>query len=138
MSISALSVQQIVAVIRQQIAAPINKQAGQAASAATGTPRKAGSRSNTRSGKGSVLSGLIAKRVGALDKADPDRGRKAFRIFLESILLAEFGDALINDPAFYQMVDDVQIQMEKNPDVAALMRQATTQLLNGANPNSIA
>ncbi len=134
MSISALSVQQIVAVIRQQIAAPLDKTPAPATPVSPGAMRKAGNAKTNLKNKQARLSGLIAKRVGALEKADPERGRKAFRIFLESILLNEFGDNLINDPGFYQMVDDIQIQMEKSPEITALMQQAITQLLSGITP----
>jgi hypothetical protein len=64
-----------------------------------------------------------------IDPDDPQRERKAFRIFLESVLLAELGDELINDPAFYQMVEDVQLQMEGDPELASAISQAAKLLL---------
>ncbi|HEX7640606.1 MAG TPA: hypothetical protein VF472_00190 [Burkholderiaceae bacterium] len=137
MNVSALSVQEIVAVIRQQIAAPVNRTPPQAAPASTGTTRKAAnSRQGAKGGKQAGLGGLIAKRLGALDRTDPERGRKAFRIFLESVLLNEFGEQLINDPGFYQMVDGIQMQMESNAEIAAIMQQAIAKLLGGAAPDS--
>jgi hypothetical protein len=82
-------VQQIVAAIRAEMAGRV--QAGAAPRRAAAKPaRGQASRSGT----------LIAERVRALDPADPDRGRKAFRIFLESVLLAELGEELINDHGF--------------------------------------
>lgn len=75
------------------------------------------------------LETLIRKRVNALQADDPQRGRKAMRIFLESVLLGEFGEALINDAGFHQMVDEIQGQMEGDARIAAAMQEAAAQLL---------
>lgn len=76
------------------------------------------------------MSRLIAVRIKALDPDDPKRGRKAFRIFLESVLLSELGEGLINDPQFYQMVDKIQDTMERDPRILAAIEQAVAALLN--------
>lgn len=76
------------------------------------------------------MSRLIAVRIKALDPDDPKRGRKAFRIFLESVLLSELGESLINDPQFYQMVDKIQDAMEGDPRIQAAIEQAVAALLN--------
>jgi hypothetical protein len=111
-------VQQIVAAIRAEMADRVQ----------TGTaPRRATAKqSRTRSAR---TGSLIAERVRALDPADPDRGRKAFRIFLESVLLAELGEELINDPGFYQLVEQVQRTMEDSPRISAAMAKAVGRLL---------
>ncbi len=111
-------VQQIVAAIRAEMAGRV--QTGAAPRRTTAKPaRKPASRSGS----------LIADRVRALDPADPDRGRKAFRIFLESVLLAELGEELINDHGFYQLVDQVQRTMEDSPQISAAMSKAVARLL---------
>jgi hypothetical protein len=111
-------VQQIVAAIRAEMAGRV--QAGAAPRRAAAKPaRGQASRSGT----------LIAERVRALDPADPDRGRKAFRIFLESVLLAELGEELINDHGFYQLVDQVQRTMEDSPQISAAVSKAVGRLL---------
>jgi len=117
-------VQQIVATIRAEMGARI---------AAGVAPKRAG----TSAGTGTAAarkrsSALVAERVRALDPLDPDRGRKAFRIFLESVLLAELGEELINDPAFYTMVDQVQRTMEASPEIEAAMATAVARLLEPA------
>jgi hypothetical protein len=111
-------VQQIVAAIRAEMADRV--QSGAASRRATAKPAR---KPALRNGS------LIADRVKALDPADPDRGRKAFRIFLESVLLAELGEELINDPGFYQMVDQVQRTMEDSPRISAAMAKAVGRLL---------
>ncbi|WP_211473825.1 hypothetical protein [Collimonas humicola] len=111
---------QIAALIRSQVAS-LRKPGG-----ATGDKGK------TKQGKLQQerdIAGLIAQRVLVIAPDDPQRERKAFRIFLESVLLAELGGELINDPAFYQMVEDVQQQMESDPGLASAVSQAARLLL---------
>jgi hypothetical protein len=122
------SVQQIVATIRAEMASraspalPHSERMRQKNRKATDSPVL----QQQRMGK------LINQRVKALDPDDPNRGRKAFRIFLESVLLTEFGETLINDPKFYQMVDEIQQVMEGNSRIADAISQAVAKLLNPA------
>lgn len=132
MAISPSSVAQIVAVIRQQIAAPVNKSANTVPISNPRAPKRLTAKSIQQT-REQGLGKLIGQRVAALKKTDPDRGRKAFRIFLESVLINELGENLINDPGFYQIVEDVQAQMENMPEIAEAMRMAISQLLNDTN-----
>lgn len=116
-------VQQIVAAIRAEMAGRVP----------AGTPRKPTDAKPARRPQARTGS-LIAERVHALDPADPERGRKAFRIFLESVLLAELGEELINDHAFYELVDRVQRTMEASPQIAAAVSKAVARLLEPAAP----
>lgn len=127
------SVQQIVATIRAEMAARINpgERQQRAASLPQGNQSKA-----RKSVQQQRMGSLISQRVNALDPDDPRRGQKAFRIFLESVLLAELGETLINDPAFYQMVDDVQQAMEQDPEVAQAISKAVAILLGAQSANS--
>lgn len=108
--------------------------AGQAAKTASAkSPQRPGGRTGAAApGSGRSpedLATTIARRVAAIDQADPDRRRKAFRVFLESVLLDEWGPQLINDPGFYQLVANVHAQMESNAELRALMEQAADRLL---------
>ena len=78
------------------------------------------------------LSAVVSRRVRAIDADDPDRRRKAFRVFLESVLLAELGNALINDPAFYQVVEQVHAHMAADPELSRAMDDAAGHLLEAA------
>lgn len=114
------STAQLAALIRSQVsslkkAAPRQKQVKQ---------------STSQSSEDRDIANLVAQRVGIIDPEDPQRERKAFKIFLESVLLAELGDELANDPAFYTMVEEVQQQMEADPELALSMQQASRILLN--------
>ena len=83
----------------------------------------------------SDLAAIVARRVRAIAPDDPGRRRKAFRVFLESVLLAELGeDQLINDPGFYRLVDDVHLQMEADAGLAQSIDDAAAWLLGGAPP----
>lgn len=123
------SVQQIVAVIRANMANRTEASA-EARRLSRAAPRRVAPDSDSDSHR---LNGLISQRVKALSPDDPQRDRKAFRIFLECVLLTEFGEELINTPAFYQLVDDVHRLMEKDDELAAKIGAATKQLLNPAS-----
>jgi hypothetical protein len=114
------------------IASQLTRSASVGSHAATTTPR---ARRNARTGGGAGpaprdLNALIASRVREVDREDPQRGRKAFRIFLEVALLSRCGEELINDPAFRQLVDDVHGALEADPGTKRLVDSAVDQLLN--------
>ena len=108
--------------LRLGVAASSNA-ASEAKQTAVQSQRDAGKREGT-------LAATVARRVAAIDRSDPERRRRAFRVFLESLLLDEWGEDLINDPTFYQLVDSVQRQMESRADLCALMDTAADQLLD--------
>jgi hypothetical protein len=122
---SISNVQQIVAVIRRQLAthaAPLEPRLRRGES-----PSGAAAKSPPRD-----IAALIVQRIKAIDRDDPNRGRKTFRVFVESILLSEFGEELINDPQFYRIVDDVQQQMETDPATQASVSAAVRELVKQA------
>lgn len=116
-----------------ELAALIRRQFGQAQ--AQGTQRPAVPVAKTPATKGASRTpaensaALIAQRVRAIPAEDPQRRRKAFRIFLESALLNELGDSLINDPDFYRLVDQVEEQMTANPQLSEAIDAAAEMLL---------
>ncbi|HEX7634768.1 MAG TPA: hypothetical protein VF427_05740 [Noviherbaspirillum sp.] len=79
------------------------------------------------------LESLIAQRIQGIERDDPQRGRKAFRVFLESVLLSHFGEQLINDPKFYQLIDDIQMSMEADPDIRNLVGSAIDHLISASS-----
>lgn len=80
----------------------------------------------------SHLQQLVAMRVRALDAHDPNRRRKAFRVFLEATLLQTFGRDRIDGTAFDQMVDKVMQRMESDAALVASMSEAGELLLADA------
>jgi hypothetical protein len=128
MSIAIGTINELVSVIRTRLgtAAPA---AGRRAPARAG----GGSRYTDRN-----LAALLEARVQQIRRDDPQRGRKAFRVFLEAVLLTHLGEALMNDPRFYQVLDDVQHALESDASSAALVKQAVDQLLSMQPPEASA
>ncbi len=118
------TVNQLVAIIRGELSASETTAVKLRTTQTQASNKKAGSTKN--------LNTLIGQRVKSIDPNDPQRGRKAFRIFLESVLLSHLGENLINDPKFYQMVDDIQNAMESDPAVSAQIDSAVAHLLSAA------
>ncbi len=123
MSAAIGSVSQLVATIRAQLAG----RAPPAASGRTGRGRGEAAARDRYASEG--LGQLIALRVRVIGRDDPARGRKAFRVFLEAVLLSELGAGLANDARFHQLIDDVQRAMEGDPACQLLVDQAIAQLL---------
>lgn len=78
------------------------------------------------------LAALVAQRVRTIEADDPLREKKAFRVFLETVLLSELGQHLLGDPGFSTMVDHVQSQMEADPELAKASDEAARLLLKSA------
>jgi len=70
-------------------------------------------------------------RVAALSPHDPQRQRKAFRIFLESVLLQTFGRGRPDDRGFDEMVDTVLQRMEGDAELNAALHRAGALLADG-------
>jgi ABC-type Fe3+ transport system substrate-binding protein len=102
---------QLVNILRQQLT-----RSAQGANPTRGAAR------NTGTGLTDVqVSELIAARVAVIGKDDPQRGRKAFRVFVEAVLSDHFGDAIAHGARFHQLVDDVHREMENSPEIAPLV-----------------
>lgn len=68
-------------------------------------------------------------RIGAISSDDPQRHRKAFRIFLERTLADLSGDEAPTDPAFQALVDRVHLAMETDPELVVEMQRTAEVLL---------
>lgn len=74
---------------------------------------------------------MLAARVAALDPADPRRRERAFMLFLESLLQAEFGEALHADPALPELAERVAAQLRADARLSPLVEEVTDRLLAG-------
>ena len=117
---------QLAALIRVQVASLRRQQAGKH-SPASPKASSGGAPSATPD-----LAALVAQRVRSISPDDPERERKALRVFLETVLLSELGPDLVNDASFATMVDHVQKQMNSDPDLASAARDAAQTLLKSA------
>jgi hypothetical protein len=126
MSVPATAIGDLVSVIRAQLATQLPAAARRgAAGARTATPARRYAQEN--------LASLIELRVGEIASDDPERGRKALRVFLEAVLLSHFGEALVGDPGFFQMVAQVQDALEADPACRRLVGTAIEHLLSAKN-----
>jgi len=67
----------------------------------------------------------IQERIQALEPAGTNGQRRARRVFLESVLVWEFGDGFLSDQRYQTMLDGVQAAIENDAD---LDKQFTTLL----------
>jgi hypothetical protein len=114
----------LAALMRSQVAA-LRRPAGvrqpsgsAAAKARSGAPQQ-----------GADFASIVAQRMKAIEPNDPAREQKAVRIYLESVILAELGPGLVNDPAFSLLIDDVHGQMAGDPELARSLAEAAELLL---------
>jgi hypothetical protein len=70
--------------------------------------------------------------MSAIDRGDPDRRRKAVRVYLESELSREFGAGLLNDPSLPLLLDAVQQRMQEDAATAAAVEAVGDLLLSGS------
>jgi hypothetical protein len=125
---------QLAALIRAQFAAQAGVATGRRIGARTETSAsispQPGATSKTISKQERLRQSVVA-RVGELSPDDPQRQRKAFRIFLESVLTQELGRIRIDEQRFDRMVDEVLERMEADESLSDAMLQAGGLLLGG-------
>ena len=128
---------QLAAMIRAQFGAQFRAQAknrsiaGRDAAHVEVAPRRDGD-SPRPGGDETQIQQRVALRVRALSPDDPQRQRKAFRLFLESVLVQAFGRDRLDDRGFDQMVDAVLQRMESDAELGVALREAGDQLLADA------
>ncbi len=105
----------------------IGRRSASAASTAEGQQR--GSTPPTTGTGADEMASFVLRRIRFIEPADPDRRRKAFRIFIESVLLFEIGPDLVNDPAFHTIVDEVESRMRSEPTLRRDIDTAADMLL---------
>jgi hypothetical protein len=126
----------LAAMIRAQFDARLPMQGQRQAAAVRDEPRAvrdAGDDPPKASGDAG-LRRLVALRVRALAPDDPQRRRKAFRIFLESILLQTFSARRLGHGHLDTLVDVVLERMDGDPELNASLREAGELLLAGIEP----
>lgn len=57
----------------------------------------------------------IATRIIKLDQDDPNKFKKATKIFVESVLAWEFGTELLQDSRFSEIIKKVETTIEQEP-----------------------
>lgn len=64
------------------------------------------------------LRGELSCALEAIDPDKPASRQKAIRIFVETVLVWQFGSGILNDPAFSELVGEVQATLDKDPSIA--------------------
>lgn len=126
---------QLAALIRAQFASQVHVQADRRAKGSGSEGQRAQVAQPDRAEvttKNERIQQLVALRVQGLAQDDPNRQRKAFRIFLESVLTQELGRIRIDESRFDRMVDEVLVRMEGDEDLKAAVLEAGALLLAGA------
>lgn len=80
------------------------------------------------------VSAALQRRIAAIRPDDPERPRKAVRIYLESELAREFGAGLLNDPALPALLEAVQQRMQEDEQTAGAVEALGRLLLSGQAP----
>lgn len=65
------------------------------------------------------LEGAVAARLRQLDATDPGFAEQATEVFVETVLLAEFGAQMTNDAQFRGVIRSVAREMRSQADTAA-------------------
>jgi hypothetical protein len=61
------------------------------------------------------LEAALGRKLAALDRRSPEGRAAATRAFVESALVAEFGQGLLSDPAFGDMVAEISATLREDP-----------------------
>lgn len=64
-----------------------------------------------------ALKAQIARRLEALDSDDPAHDARASRIFVEAIIAWEFGDEIVNDPKYADMIAQIDGQLQADEQI---------------------
>jgi hypothetical protein len=100
--------------LRRQLAENIERlrKAGRLAPGARADASGAAARAET-------LDATLRRRLAAIDRRNADGAAQAARIFAESVLAAEFGDAILTDPGLGDMVREVGRALHEDPATRA-------------------
>jgi len=104
------------------------KIADEAAAAKTGkkSPVRSGElqhRSQTVKRSPEELRKKIISMLQAVDVNDPKRDQKMMHIFVENVLIWQFGEELLNDSTFAQLLGDVEETLKREPTIVQLLSQ---------------
>jgi hypothetical protein len=116
------SVAQAMQVLRRQMAENLQRMRGSTKLAAAPT---AGA---SAASAAAPLRQTVARRIKAIDADDPRYRDKVTALFVESVLLAEFGQGLVNDPAFRDLAQQVQSAMLADAELQSSLTRLAAQM----------
>lgn len=71
----------------------------------------------------------VRERIGGLDPREGEHREKAIRIFLESIILWEFGDELAPTHEFSEIITNIRSEMNAHPTLRSHLNSLVDELL---------
>jgi len=113
------NVSQVMQILRRQMAENLERLRGSGRLADTGVPPPATSVARTAP----TLRQAAERRIKSIDPDDPHYLEKATHMFVESVLLAEFGERLVNDPEFRDLILNVQSAMLADAELESDLRR---------------
>ena len=102
--------------------------------AARGTPRERGASSGGAAGGArslEALRGAMQTRMAELDREAPDFAGRAAGVFVECVLAWEFGDEVLGDPAFADVIAQVRDELTADAGLAESLEGVVDQLGGG-------
>ena len=99
--------------LRRQLAENIERmrKAGKLAAA---SPGAAASRAAAAA---EPLEAVLRRRVAAIDRRSPEGLAAASRVFVEAVLVAEFGRGLLADPGLGEMLNEISASLREDPEI---------------------
>jgi hypothetical protein len=114
---------QIMQVIGRQLSERASRLEAGSKSLPTSLPARAARRPTV-----TALKSTVQKRLRNIDPDDPRRADKARRIFLESVLAWQFGNELLLERGFEEIVSGVQEALRAHPQADARLSQLLAEL----------
>ena len=74
------------------------------------------------------LEAALRRRISALDRASPEGKRRATRIFVEAVLAAEFGEAVLADPGLGEMLGEISASLLADPQLSERLDRLFSEL----------
>jgi hypothetical protein len=63
------------------------------------------------------LESILQRRISGIDRRSPDGKARAAYAFVEGVLVAEFGEALLSDPGLGQMLVEIGDSLRQDPQL---------------------
>jgi len=113
------NVSQVMQILRRQMAENLERLRGSGRLAGSGVPPPA----TSVGGTARTLRQTAERRIKSIDPDDPRYLEKATHMFVESVLLAEFGEQLVNDLEFRDLILSVQSTMLADTELESDLRR---------------
>jgi hypothetical protein len=100
--------------LRRQLAENIERLRKSGALAASSSARGAGQPAAARADS---LEAMLRRKLSAIDRRSPEGKARAAQAFVESVLVAEFGEALLSDPGLGAMLEEIAASLRDDPQL---------------------